>query len=137
MVAGPGHGGDETFVRLALESAEGGRRRMLPSPPRCRLHVLVHGAVPGELGLGGCQFEVEVVHGERDDDDERQDEAQDKGQGLLQALPLVCDALVGCRRRNNTHSQVSSSRRLNVMSEFVCIVSVNLANLFIFHFSFS
>lgn len=39
-----------------------------------------------------------MVDGERDDNDESQDEAQDKGQGLLKALPLVCDALVGCSK---------------------------------------
>lgn len=36
------------------------------------LHVLVHGAVSGELGLARRQFQVEVVDGERDDDDEGQ-----------------------------------------------------------------
>lgn len=46
-----------------------------------------------------------MVDGERDDDDEGQDEAQDEGEGLLQALPLVGDTLVGCKKWNNKHSQ--------------------------------
>lgn len=37
-----------------------------------------------------------MVDGQCDDDDESQDEAEDKGQGLLKTLPLVRDALVGC-----------------------------------------
>lgn len=49
---------------------------------------------------------MEVVDGERDDDDEGQDEAQDEGEGLLQALPLVGDALVGCENKTNTVSVV-------------------------------
>lgn len=40
-----------------------------------------------------------------DDDYEAQNEAQDEGEGLLQALPLVGDTLVGCREWNNDHSQ--------------------------------
>lgn len=46
-----------------------------------------------------------MVDRERDDDDEGQDEAQDEGEGLLQALPLVGDALVGCGKWNNKQSQ--------------------------------
>lgn len=46
-----------------------------------------------------------MIDGERDDDDERQNEAQDEGEGLLQALPLVHDALVGCRKCKYAHSQ--------------------------------
>lgn len=43
------------------------------------LHVLVHGPVAGQLWLGDSgQFEVEVVDGQRDDDDEAQDETQDR-----------------------------------------------------------
>lgn len=77
--------------------------RLPPLPPPCCLHVLVHGAVSGELGLARRQFQVEVVDGERDDDYEGQDEAQNEGECLLQALPLVGDALVGWG--NNEHSQ--------------------------------
>lgn len=62
------------------------------------LHVLVDGAVSGQLGLAGRHFQVEVVDGEGDDNDEGQDEAQDEGEGLLQAFPLVGDTLVGCVR---------------------------------------
>lgn len=39
------------------------------------LHVLVHSAVSGELWRVRSQFEVEVVHSDRDDDDERENEA--------------------------------------------------------------
>lgn len=46
-----------------------------------------------------------MVDRERDDDYERQNEAQDEGEGLLQALPLVRDALVGWEKWNNEHSQ--------------------------------
>lgn len=59
------------------------------------LHVLVHGAVPGELRLCGSQFQVEVVDGERDDDDEAEDEAQNEWQGFLQLFPLVSNAFKG------------------------------------------
>lgn len=69
------------------------------------LHVLVHGAVSGQLGLARRQLQVEVVDGERDDDDEGQDETQDEGEGLLQALPLVRDALVGCREEAHNEKQ--------------------------------
>lgn len=92
---GPGRGGGGKSL---VWRAEGSRRRR-------RLHVLVHGAVPGELGLAGRQLQVEVVDCERDDDDEGQDEAQDEGEGLLQALPLVGDALVGWRRRRRDGEQ--------------------------------
>lgn len=44
-----------------------------------------------------------MVDGERDDDYEGQDEAQNEGERLLQALPLVGDTRVGCG--NNEHSQ--------------------------------
>lgn len=94
-VLGLGHRGDKSFVRLALERVEGAAA----VPLCCRLHVLVHGAVSGELGLAGCQLQVEVVDGERDDDDQAQNEAQDEGEGLLQALPLVSNAFVGCRKK--------------------------------------
>ena len=50
---------------------------------------------------------MEVVDGERDDDDEGQDEAQDEGEGLLQTLPLVGDALVGCENKKNTVSMLT------------------------------
>lgn len=69
------------------------------------LHVLVHGAVPGELGLAGAHLQVEVVDGESDDDDEGQDEAQDEGEGLLQAFPLIRDAFVGCVKSRKMKSQ--------------------------------
>lgn len=46
-----------------------------------------------------------MVDGQYNDDYEAQDKAQDKGEGLLQALPLVSDTLVGCRQWNNEHSQ--------------------------------
>lgn len=39
-----------------------------------------------------------MVDGERDDNYEAQNEAQDEGEGLLQALPLVGDTLVGCTK---------------------------------------
>lgn len=68
------------------------------------LHVLVEGAVTGQLGLMSCQFEVEVVDSDGDDDDEAQDEPQHQGQGLLQPLTLVCDALIRCNRRKGYHS---------------------------------
>lgn len=51
-----------------------------------------------------------MVDGECDDNDESQDEAQDKGQGLLKTLPLVRDALVGCNEtkgRKRSRSPVS------------------------------
>lgn len=48
-----------------------------------------------------------MVDGERDDDDEGQDEAQDEGEGLLQTLPLVGDALVGCENKKNTVSMLT------------------------------
>lgn len=76
-------------------------------PPSRRLHVLVHGAISGELRLAGRQLQVEVVDGERDDDYKGQNEAQDEGQGLLQALPLVHDALVGCRKEEEKMDAVS------------------------------
>ena len=67
------------------------------------LHVLVHGPVAGQLWLGDSgQFEVEVVDGQRDDDDEAQDETQDQRKSLLQLFPLVRDALIGCRVKH-TH----------------------------------
>lgn len=68
------------------------------------LHVLVEGAVTGQLGLMSRQFEVEVVDSDGDDDDEAQDEPQDQGQSLLQPLTLVCDALIRCGRRKCYHS---------------------------------
>lgn len=40
---------------------------------------------------------MKVVDRERDDDYEGQNEAENEGEGLLQALPLVGDALVGCK----------------------------------------
>lgn len=46
-----------------------------------------------------------MVDGERDDDYEGQNEAQNEGECLLQALPLVGDALVGCKKWNNEQSQ--------------------------------
>lgn len=52
----------KSVIRLALERAEGSR---------CcagSLHVLVHGAISGELGLSRCQLEVKVVDCEDDDD---------------------------------------------------------------------
>lgn len=66
---------------------------------RQSLHVLVEGAVAGQLGLMSRQFEMEVVDSDGDDDDEAQDEPQHQGQSLLQPLTLVCDALIRCRRR--------------------------------------
>lgn len=63
------------------------------------LHVLVHGAVSGELGLARCHFEVKVIDGQCDYNDEGQNEAQDEREGLFQALPLISDTLVGCVRR--------------------------------------
>lgn len=63
------------------------------------LHVLVHGSVSGELGLTSCHFQVEVVDSECDHNDEGQNKAQDEGEGLFQAFPLISDALVGCVRR--------------------------------------
>lgn len=48
-----------------------------------------------------------MVDGERDDDYKGQNEAQDEGQGLLQALPLVHDALVGCRKEEEKMDAVS------------------------------
>lgn len=69
------------------------------------LHVLVEGAVSGQLGLAGAHFQVEVVDGEGDDDDEGQDEAQDEGESLFQAFPLIRDAFVGCRKSRKMKSQ--------------------------------
>lgn len=43
-----------------------------------RSHILVHGAVPGQLRLIGGHFQVYVVHGEGDDDDQPQDDSQDQ-----------------------------------------------------------
>lgn len=106
VVLGLGRRGDKSFVRLALERAEGSHRRRCRRCCWRRLHVLVHGAISGEHRLGRRQLQVEVVDGERDDDDEGQDEAQDEGEGLLQALPLVGDALVGCENKTNTVSVV-------------------------------
>jgi len=63
------------------------------------LHVLVHGAVSGQLRRDGRELQVEVVDDDRDDDDEGQDEAQDDGERLLQVLPLVRDAFVGCEKK--------------------------------------
>lgn len=39
-----------------------------------------------------------MVDSKSDNNDESKDEAEDKGQGLLKALPLVRDALVGCSK---------------------------------------
>lgn len=53
--------GDKVCHQLASERAEGSR---------CcagSLHVLVHGAISGELGLSRCQLEVKVVDCEYDD----------------------------------------------------------------------
>lgn len=83
------------------------------SGERCRhrrrgagdLHVLVQGAVSGQLGLARAHFQVEVVDGEGDDDDEGQNEAQDEGEGLFQAFPLISDAFVGCRKSRKMKSQ--------------------------------
>lgn len=69
------------------------------------LHVLVQGAVSGQLGLARAHFQVEVVDGEGDDDDEGQNEAQDEGEGLFQAFPLIRDAFVGCRESSKMKSQ--------------------------------
>lgn len=66
------------------------------------LHVLVHGAVSGELGLARCHFQVEVVDGQCDYNDEGQNEAQDDWEGLFQAFPLIGDTLVGCGRRRKS-----------------------------------
>lgn len=82
-----------SLLSRRLRSELGGR-----AAPPCCLHVLVHGAISGELGLAGRQLQVEVVDGERDDDDQPQNEAQDEGERLLQALPLVRDAFVGCNK---------------------------------------
>lgn len=70
------------------------------------LHVLVEGAVSGQLGLARAHFQVEVVDGEGDDDDEGQNEAQDEGEGLLQAFPLIRDAFVGCRKMKSRHERL-------------------------------
>lgn len=67
------------------------------------LHVLIEGAVAGQLGLMSRQFEVEVVDSDGDDDDEAQDQPQNHGQSLLQPLTLVCDALIGCGSRKYHH----------------------------------
>lgn len=69
------------------------------------LHVLVHGAVSGELGLTRGHFQVEVVDGECDYNDEGQNEAQDEGEGLFQAFPLIGDTLVRCVKRRKRKSQ--------------------------------
>lgn len=66
---------------------------------RQSLHVLVEGAVAGQLGLMSRQFEMEVVDNNGDDDDEAQNEPQHQRQNLLYPLTLVCDALICCRRR--------------------------------------
>ncbi len=63
-------------------------------------HVLVQRAVARKLRLlHGAQFEVEVINGDGDDDDETQDETQHQRQHLLQLLSLVRDAFIRCRRR--------------------------------------
>ena len=82
-----------------MERAEEGGGRCC-----CRLHVLVHGVISGELRLIRCQLKVEMVDGDRDDDYQAQNEAQDEGEGLLQALPLVGNAFVGCKVRNYKQS---------------------------------
>ncbi len=41
---------------------------------------------------------MEVVDSECDDDDEGQNETKNEGEGLLQAFPLIGDALVGCKK---------------------------------------
>lgn len=51
-----------------------------------------------------------MVDSECDDNDQSQDEAQDKRQSLLKTLPLVRDALVGCKEtkgRKRSQSPVS------------------------------
>lgn len=57
-----------------------------------------------------------MVDRECDDDYEGQNETQNEGEGFLQALPLVSDALVGCRKGNNEHSEHAE------VTEFMCIV---------------
>lgn len=64
---------------------------------------------------------MEVVDGERDDDDERQDEAQNEGEGLLQALPLVHDAFVGCDKRKDAESACDDSRFIQLYRLFFFI----------------
>lgn len=93
---GPGDPGSQSLVRIPFESA---------AVVLQHLHVLVHGAVSGELGLARRHFQVEVVDGECDDNDEGQNEAQDEGEGLFQAFPLIGDALVGCVKRRKRKSQ--------------------------------
>ena len=66
------------------------------------LHVLVHGAVSGQLWLLlGCEFEVEVVDGQRDANDEAKDEAEDQRKGFLQSFSLVSDAFKSCKRNRH------------------------------------
>lgn len=53
-----------------------------------------------------------MVDGDGNDDYEAQNHAQDEGEGLLQALPLVSDTLVGCRQWNNKHGQKQKAEGL-------------------------
>lgn len=69
------------------------------------LHVLVQGAVSGELGLARRHFQVEVVDGECDYNDEGQNKAQDEREGLFQAFPLIGDTLIGCVKRRKRKSR--------------------------------
>lgn len=102
------------------------------------LHVLVHGAVPRELRLRRRQLQVEVVNGDCDDDDQAQDDAQHNWEGLLQPLPLVCDALVSCVG-TSTHISVYILQDLHFQCACSIVLSVlfHLAQSFISHYMVS
>jgi len=93
------------------------------SAERERSHVLVERAVARQRRLCGAQLQVEVIHRQRDDDDQTQDQSQHQRQHLLQLLALVRHTLIRCGGERETQRHTHTHRLDQHISGFRFVLS--------------